>query len=815
MSYLSTAQTPRRGNVRDEPIKTCAEDQLDRGSTADSIANICLTADAEDGLTVAVTGEWGSGKSSCIAMGVEKIGQSAVVIEWNPWLWANVERLVYDLLMTIATKLWKEEKKREEAARRIGDYAPIAAGLLSDVGLGGKALEKGANLIAKRLERAPQDLLEKAKKRLKQLDTRIIVLVDDTDRLDTPELLEVMRAIKLAAKLPNIVYLLALNKKTAADMIERSGRPGYSYLEKVLTWEIPVPLMQVGQRQDLTMEWLRRQLRDAEAELRLNRDDQVTLRGLWTELIRTPRDVKRYAMRCANALRRLPEGVQHSDMLAVEAIRTKLPETGQLLTDYAWDLTVHEGMGVDWLGGVGPEEDKADKKASEKLLEAAGRDGKAVRRFIRAYLPRAEAALRGGNDDWTTKIRQFRLTGRIAELSVLEAVLGSRTPRELEVAQRGEQVRQALRDREELARTLEALPKDLRFSVLDAADESRREFTEGDAKGLPALLEWEGGYDHRTAEGTGGPDMGIVVLRMVRRLLESIPKEKRAFEARHLIGETQNAAGKSLLIYMLEYKGEYEGQMEPLVSKEEVERFNFSWVEDIQEMTEDEAMALPGGLLEVARRRAIWGPRTRLQLPVWGSPGFTRKLLVDAMREGSRTSMRTDGYTDETTVQKTLIWDSVVQVWGSEEKTMEAVEAAWVAEPRTTAEEEEAIEAAYERFAGRRETIFDEIGLPEARLGLDRETWERVRGVAEKRSASEEETCRRALQRGHGASREAREAREARDLGRGSRREDAVVTSKVYAQQEKWAKEKAAEEKKDLEQVWREVLELGLSRLER
>jgi predicted KAP-like P-loop ATPase len=66
-------------NTFDNPIKSSAEDALDRKDFAELIANALRNGDPDHGAVVGINGPWGSGKSSVANMVVEDLGDEVQV----------------------------------------------------------------------------------------------------------------------------------------------------------------------------------------------------------------------------------------------------------------------------------------------------------------------------------------------------------------------------------------------------------------------------------------------------------------------------------------------------------------------------------------------------------------------------------------------------------------------------------------------------------------------------------------------------------------------------------------------------------------
>ena len=81
----------------DRPIETGDEDRLQRQPFAESIARQILSIPAERGFTVAVSGEWGTGKTSVVNLVTEILENersAPVIFRFNPWLFSGTRELV-------------------------------------------------------------------------------------------------------------------------------------------------------------------------------------------------------------------------------------------------------------------------------------------------------------------------------------------------------------------------------------------------------------------------------------------------------------------------------------------------------------------------------------------------------------------------------------------------------------------------------------------------------------------------------------------------------------------------------------------------
>jgi predicted KAP-like P-loop ATPase len=78
----------------DTPIRSLSEDRLGRRSFAQALAAEVMAAPVARGYVMGLTGPWGTGKTSILNMTVDAIGDQAVVVQFNPWMFSGTEALV-------------------------------------------------------------------------------------------------------------------------------------------------------------------------------------------------------------------------------------------------------------------------------------------------------------------------------------------------------------------------------------------------------------------------------------------------------------------------------------------------------------------------------------------------------------------------------------------------------------------------------------------------------------------------------------------------------------------------------------------------
>ena len=204
-------------------------------------------------LTIGLYGEWGSGKTSLLNMvfeNVEQIDDGVVVLRFNPWLCFDSKQLVTQFFKQMATAIKLKNKKAEKVWELIDQYADVfdATSLIPVVGGGIAAFFRAiAKKAGKKVEKRTKDLQESKNQiieKLKDEKMKIIVSIDDIDRLSEEEIVAVFQLVKSLADFPNTIYVLAFDYDVVVRALGKVQHgDGKEYLEKIVQvpFEIPAP----------------------------------------------------------------------------------------------------------------------------------------------------------------------------------------------------------------------------------------------------------------------------------------------------------------------------------------------------------------------------------------------------------------------------------------------------------------------------------------------------------------------------------------------------------------------------------------------
>jgi predicted KAP-like P-loop ATPase len=398
----------------DGAIRRPSEDLLDRGRFADVIAEEVLAAPSDAGFVVGLTGAWGIGKTSVLNFIEASLGDRATVVRFNPWLFSSADELVVRFFAEVADVLAPEQEPAPEdrgrnalkaVASRMAAYgaalAPVAGLLASPLA---QVLAVPEALMRAGVEnRSPtagpsaQTSHTALSEALRALDRKLVIFVDDFDRLTPGEIREVVRLVKLVGDLPNVVYVLAYDRPRVERALRDEAEDGRAYLEKIVQSAPAVPPIPATRLRQMCLEGLQDRLGDADLE-HFDIDRWSPLANVLLNYVVTLRDSKRYANAAATDLRAVGGEVAAHDVMALAALRVFDPDVHVALPRIASDLT-GASRGFDL------REESEKRRQIDEALEQS-RHPKTSRNLLRTLFPAApldSMIYSGGDRDWRAR----------------------------------------------------------------------------------------------------------------------------------------------------------------------------------------------------------------------------------------------------------------------------------------------------------------------------------------------------------------------------------------------------------------------------
>lgn len=238
------------------------------------LINIITHPKSETPFTIGIFGSWGSGKSTLLRILDEKLqqdfSQEFIRIHFNPWLHRGEPNLLVPLLHTLHDTLQEDKTNRFlESAKKIGN---VLLKLGADVFLKSvtantvslESLEKLEQSYLKERQRVESEIrrlrqtLQQEADKIAAKGARLIFFIDDLDRCDPIQIIDLLEAVKLFLDIRHVFIILAVDKEVIDRGIEvkyskfkfgenRQAALGAEYLEKMV--QLPLHLFPLHKTQ--------------------------------------------------------------------------------------------------------------------------------------------------------------------------------------------------------------------------------------------------------------------------------------------------------------------------------------------------------------------------------------------------------------------------------------------------------------------------------------------------------------------------------------------------------------------------------------
>lgn len=230
----------------DSPIETPKEDEFDYYSEAFHIASTLSNLPESKAVSVAVLSPWGNGKTSFVNLIKYAIKYGSdkkplfdhVIIEFNPRQSKNIASIQEDFFKTLTEAIPDNTKIRN----RITEYLENIR--IQDI----HSLTKVFTGVIK-IKRTKSEAIEEVNSALDSLKKKLIVFIDDFDRLTDAEIIEVLKLIDNNAAFRHTIFITAYDETAISNALRKyEGSKGIAYIDKFFTLRFHLPL-----RSDVTI----------------------------------------------------------------------------------------------------------------------------------------------------------------------------------------------------------------------------------------------------------------------------------------------------------------------------------------------------------------------------------------------------------------------------------------------------------------------------------------------------------------------------------------------------------------------------------
>lgn len=347
--------------VPDDPIHSFKADELGLDAYIMSLGSLILHAPKNGkAQCIGLYGHWGDGKTSARYLLEERLRTALdydcvpIFVDVNVLSFASYQEFAYDFFRTIAEGVARGDEDLRSAFLSLADNLRVrsVSRLFATDNIWINIL-KFVSGLSKDL---PQ-IKGRLKVILRRLRRRVIVVVDDLDRMQPKDVCAILRLLKGNGDLPNITYLILADETYLAASIADLMPPampknpltvGREYLEKIVPFECPLPELTNGSKLE---NYFRRLLtsivkRYCIIDYDVNRDEFECVFPYFRNIRALKRLLNAYekelALQQAKDGERKALSIHAGDVLALTALRLKDPDFYHFLHSVYNDLLAGE-----------------------------------------------------------------------------------------------------------------------------------------------------------------------------------------------------------------------------------------------------------------------------------------------------------------------------------------------------------------------------------------------------------------------------------------------------------------------------------------
>lgn len=283
----------------ENPIDKYEDDFLGRKKFAEHLAKSVTEWKEKDSLVISLYGKWGIGKTSLLNMTIDYLkeqlntGNEYNIVKFNPWAFSETDNLLEGFIDEIVSTIRKTKNvdqnlikkleyysellsfspKKEEIKitfntvlsilaifgitfSQLNDFISNSSNLINNLlfigGIGYFSITIIYQIINKMLsflkirskynEKSINETKKDIIEILKERSQKLLIVIDDIDRLSTQEIRQIFRIIRTNADFPNTIYLLAFDREVIEKNLEvQEGISGHDYLEKIVQVNFTLP----------------------------------------------------------------------------------------------------------------------------------------------------------------------------------------------------------------------------------------------------------------------------------------------------------------------------------------------------------------------------------------------------------------------------------------------------------------------------------------------------------------------------------------------------------------------------------------------
>lgn len=314
-SFVCSKQKKNNNNsvfIPDAPINKPQLDILDYSESAKQLAKDLETIQVENSCSLGIIAPWGTGKTSYLNLLEHHLNDSSfIVVKFNPRHSYSTKSIQEDFFEELFSELKKYDNRFSSSFK---DYLK-AINIISD----NKILPFLFDIHKIWNKESEKEKINHA---IRRLNKRIVVIIEDFDRLLSNEIIEVFKLIDGNASFTNLIFITAYDKKHINEIIGKTySNENTLFSDKFFTIEIQIPLRPYDKIYNYLLENL---LANISVNIEDRESYQIVLANhivILKKYLTTLRDVKRFLNLFTRQFKQVQGEVEFEDYFLLYLIK--------------------------------------------------------------------------------------------------------------------------------------------------------------------------------------------------------------------------------------------------------------------------------------------------------------------------------------------------------------------------------------------------------------------------------------------------------------------------------------------------------------
>ncbi|RJS56733.1 KAP family P-loop NTPase fold protein [Bacillus subtilis] len=238
------------------PLTDIDNDKLNFKGLSIEIAEFINAFPSDIPFSISLNGSWGSGKSTMLNFIEKNLNEKCKVIRFNPWLITNKEDLILSIFEEMNEQITSLASKSSNIKEKLKSYSlkfmpTFVKGLTYyesmkyniDPSLTGVLAEEASKFTEslvkekefdKPLSVQKKELEYELRKVLSDGNEKIVIFIDELDRLFPDEIITVFQMVKAILDFPGVLFVVAMDDEVVKNALSKKGiQNPVDYLDKI------------------------------------------------------------------------------------------------------------------------------------------------------------------------------------------------------------------------------------------------------------------------------------------------------------------------------------------------------------------------------------------------------------------------------------------------------------------------------------------------------------------------------------------------------------------------------------------------------